>query len=70
MYDVNGISPTINTSGGGNREPMIVSNGIPIRNNTKLGYLIADVGDGIDIGSRMAQHRGTVQKEISQTITT
>lgn len=41
-----------------------------IKNATKQGYLEAEVGDGIDISSRMEYHRGTVQKESTQTITT
>lgn len=43
---------------------------IKIKNNTKLGYLEATDGDGIDISGRMKWHRGTVQKQTSQTITT
>ena len=34
------------------------------------GYLEAENGDGIDISSRMESHRGTVQKDKAQTITT
>ena len=41
-----------------------------IKNATKQGYLEATDGDGIDISSRMQYHRGTVQKESTQTITT
>lgn len=41
-----------------------------IKNATKQGYLEAEEGDGIDISSRMEYHRGTVQKESTQTITT
>lgn len=41
-----------------------------IKNATKQGYLEAEAGDGIDISSRMEYHRGTVQKESTQTITT
>lgn len=41
-----------------------------INNNTKKGYLEACEGDGIDISSRMEYHRGTVQKQMIQTITT
>lgn len=41
-----------------------------IKNNTKKGYSIAEVGDGIDISSRMEKHRGTVQKDMAQTIKT
>ena len=41
-----------------------------IKNKTKKGYLEAEYGDGIDISSRMEHHRGTVQKQKIQTITT
>ena len=41
-----------------------------IKNATKQGYLEADIGDCIDISARMKYHRGTVQKGISQTLTT
>lgn len=41
-----------------------------IKNATKKGYLEAEVGDGIDISSRMQYHRGTVQKGMSQSLTT
>lgn len=43
---------------------------LPIKNANSKGYLEAEVGDGIDISSRMESHRGTVQKHKSQTITT
>ena len=43
---------------------------IKIINATKQGYLEATEGDGIDISSRMEYHRGTVQKDKIQTITT
>lgn len=43
---------------------------IPIKNDTKKGYLEATEGDGIDISSRMQYHRGTVQKESIQTLDT
>lgn len=45
-------------------------NKVLIKNATKKGYLEATIGDGIDISSRMEHHRGTVQKEKSQTLTT
>lgn len=41
---------------------------VPIKNCTRLGYLLAEDGDGIDISSRMRYHRGTVQKGMSLTI--
>lgn len=43
---------------------------ILIKNNNSKGYLEASEGDGIDISSRMEYHRGTVQKDKTQTITT
>lgn len=39
-----------------------------IKNATKKGYLEAKEGDGVDISSRMQHHRGTVQKEMIQTL--
>ena len=43
---------------------------LKIKNATKKGYLEATEGDGIDISSRMHYHRGTVQKESTQTLDT
>lgn len=45
-------------------------NHILVKNATKKGYLEATFGDGIDISSRMKYHRGTVQKQKIQTLTT
>ena len=64
-YKEDGNAPTIHTCSGGNTEPKIA-----IKNATKKGYLEATDGDGIDISSRMEHHRGTVQKDKIQTITT
>ena len=44
--------------------------GIPIVEATKKGYKVAQDGDGVDIGGRMASHRGTVQKGLAQTLKT
>ena len=41
-----------------------------IKNANSKGYLEATEGDGVDISSRMEYHRGTVQKDKSQTLTT
>lgn len=45
-------------------------NAILIKNATAKGFLEAEDGDGIDISSRMESHRGTVQKDKAQTLTT
>ena len=55
-------SPTLNTK--------CKDTKIYVKNATKKGYLEATDGDGIDISSRMEHHRGTVQKDKAQTLTT
>ena len=45
-------------------------NYIKVKNATKKGYLEATDGDGVDISGRMQWHRGNVQKQSIQTITT
>lgn len=65
VYDPTGIAPTLMTMGGGNRQPKIL-----IKNNTKLGYLEAEHGDGIDLTRPTSTtRRGRVQKGMSQTLT-
>ena len=59
------LSPTLTTRSCATAAGMIL-----IKNNTSLGYLEAEEGDGIDISSRMKYHRGTVQKDKAQTIMT
>ena len=63
--DKNNISPTLTTRSGAYAAGMIL-----VKNATKQGYLKATDGDGIDISSRMEYHRGNVQKDKIQTITT
>lgn len=47
-----------------------LNGGLKIKNATTKGYLVAQNGDGVDISGRMESHRGTVQKKMSQTLTT
>ena len=61
-----GVALTLCTTG----ETRATDNFIKIKNATKQGYLEATEGDGIDISSRMEHHRGNVQKDKIQTITT
>ncbi len=65
LQDLDGAVDTLLTSSG-SRCPHC----IPIKNATKKGYLEAEDGDGVDISGRMQYHRGTVQKQKSQTINT
>lgn len=63
VYDENGLSPTLDTMQGGYRQPCI-----QIKNNTKKGYLEAYEGDGVY--TNVSTKRGTVQKDMIQTLTT
>lgn len=42
--------------------------GLPIMENTKQGYKIAKIGDGVNLASRMHHQRGNVQKGSIQTL--
>ena len=70
LQDVGGCIDTL-TCATGERCPhcIEVSPKLLIKNATKKGYLEAEVGDGIDISGRMEYHRGTVQKNKSQSLT-
>lgn len=46
------------------------TNILKIKNATSKGYLEAKEGDGVDISGRMEYHRGTVQKNKTQSLTT
>lgn len=66
VYDPEGISPTLNTCGGGNGQVKIL-----IKEATKKGYTEAEVGDGISLerpGSKT--RRGRIGKGVSSTLTT
>lgn len=61
----------LSTRQGSNQGSMIVEKPkLKIKNATAKGYLEAEDGDGVDISSRMESHRGTVQKDKAQTLTT
>jgi DNA (cytosine-5-)-methyltransferase len=103
VYDINGLSPTLNTMQGGGREPKIVvpvltpdreekrqngrrfkTNGEPmftittqdrhgvlVREATKQGYAVADVGDSINFSHPNSKtRRGRVGKNIANTLLT
>lgn len=64
VYSSKGLSPTLNTMQGGNRQPKIL-----IPEDTKKGYKEAYEGDGVYI-DRPHQKRGVVQSQMIQTIKT
>lgn len=47
-----------------------LNKGLPIMENTKQGYKIAQIGDGVNLASRMKHQRGNVQKGSIQTLKT
>lgn len=64
VVDPNGSSSTILARFQGDNNLLLV------KNATEKGYLEAEKGDGVDVSGRMKYHRGTVQKGVSQTLTT
>ena len=66
IYDIEGISPTICTMGGGNQEPKIM-----IKEANKQGYSVASVGDSVNISRPNSKtRRGRVGKNIANTLLT
>ena len=66
IYNINGVSPTLTTMDGGNKQPFVL-----VKEGTKKGYAKAQVGDSINISyPKSLTKRGRVGKEVSQTILT
>ena len=65
-YDINGISPTLNTMQGGGRQPKI-----RVREATKKGYAEASVGDSVNLSHPNSKtRRGRVGEGIANTLVT
>ena len=69
VISTDGVTPTV-MENHGTVTAILEEDKLPINNNTSTGYLFAEEGDGVDISGRMKYHRGTVQKEKTQTLTT
>lgn len=66
VYDPNGISPTLNTMQGGDRQPKI-----RVREATKQGYAEASVGDSVNLSHPNSKtRRGRVGEGIANTLAT
>lgn len=66
IYDAEGISPTLNCMGGGNRQPFVI-----VKEATKKGYAEAVEGDSINLEHPNSQtRRGRVGHQVAQTLTT
>ena len=69
--DGGGVSASAKFVGDGFKDTINVREEcLHIKNATKKGYLETYEGDGVDISGRMQWHRGTVQKQMIQTINT
>ena len=66
VHSTDGVSPTLNTMQGGNRQPKIA-----IREATKKGYTVAEPGDSVNISFPDSEtRRGRVGKQIANTLLT
>ena len=66
VYDMDGLSPTLNTMQGGGREPKVL-----VREATKKGYDIATIGDSINISQPNSKtRRGRVGHGVANTLLT
>lgn len=66
VYSPEGLSPTLNTMQGGNRQPKIL-----VREATKQGFAEASVGDSVNLAHPNSKtRRGRVGKQIANTLLT
>ena len=66
VYDPDGISPTLNTMQGGDRQPKI-----RVREATKQGYAEASVGDSVNLSHPNSKtRRGRIGEGVANTIVT
>lgn len=66
IWDINALSPTLDTMQGGYRQPCVI-----VREATKKGYAEAEVGDSINLEQPNSKtRRGRVGKGVAQTLTT
>ena len=86
VWDKECISPTLMTMQGGNRQPLVIDEGVKagntspsgnynpsvtVREATKKGYAEAVEGDSVNIGQPNSKtRRSRVGKQVSQTLTT
>ena len=67
VYNEEGLSPTLNTMQGGNRQPKVM---YKVRQATKQGYAIAEEGDSINLEQpNSTTRRGRVGNKIANTLT-
>lgn len=72
VYSPKGLSCTLTSQAGGmGGKTGLYDVGVPIKENTKLGYKLAREGDSIDLGyANLNSRRGRVGHRIAHTLTT
>ena len=72
VYSPKGLSCTLTSQAGGmGGKTGLYDVGVPIKENTKLGYKLAREGDSIDLGyANLNSRRGRVGDQIAHTLTT
>lgn len=72
VYDDDGLSPSLNCMGGGNRQPMVIQEErVLVREATAKGYAEAEEGDSINFEQPNSKtRRGRVGRQVAQTLTT
>ena len=72
VYSPKGLSCTLTSQAGGmGGKTGLYDVGVPIKENTKLGYKLAREGDSIDLGyANLNSRRGRVGHQIAHTLTT
>ena len=72
VYSPRGLSCTLTSQAGGmGGKTGLYDVGVPIKENTKLGYKLAREGDSIDLGyANLNSRRGRVGHQIAHTLTT
>lgn len=74
VYGAQGCAPSLTTKGNDDARGIKIleettrEGGVMIKENNSQGYKIAEVGDGVNIASRMKHQRGNVQKDSIQTL--
>lgn len=69
VFDKDGISPAILAAQGGNRQPMIIDDFLPVKEATKKGYAEAHEGDFVNLQQLKSEtRRGRVGEQIAQTL--
>ncbi len=69
VWDTNGLAPALMTAQGGNRQPLIIDEYLPIKEATKKGYAEAHEGDYVNLQYPNSEtRRGRVGEQCANTL--